>query len=53
MAQLITQNTVGILGDASKDAGFGQALATGDFDEDGFADLVVGAPNIFDQRRER
>jgi hypothetical protein len=45
VAQVITQNTVGILGDASKNAGFGQALTTGDFDLDGYSNLVVGAPN--------
>jgi hypothetical protein len=29
---------------AASDSGFGQALAIGDFDHDGVADLVVGAP---------
>ncbi|MEQ8279690.1 MAG: serine hydrolase [Deltaproteobacteria bacterium] len=38
----LTQNS----GDASNEAGdeFGRALAVGDFDDDGFDDLAVGAP---------
>jgi hypothetical protein len=44
-AQLITQNTAGIQGDANKGNNFGLALAAGDFNDDGFSDLVVGAPN--------
>jgi hypothetical protein len=46
-AQFITQSTTGILGDANRGAAFGQSLATADFNEDGYADLAVGAPNYF------
>ena len=41
--QLFTQNDVG--GEAAESGDrFGAALAVGDFDDDGFADLAVGAP---------
>jgi hypothetical protein len=43
--QLWTQDTVsnGVASQAG--AGFGTALTVGDFNNDGFADLVIGAPN--------
>ena len=41
--QLWTQNLVGPNG-AEQDDGFGNALASGDFNDDGFDDLVVGVP---------
>ena len=43
-AQFWTQNSQGILGSAASGDGFGTALATGDFDGDGFADLAIGIP---------
>ena len=43
-SQLFTQNTPGVPGTADEGDFFGDALATGDFDNDGFADLAVGAP---------
>ena len=39
------QDAPGITGKAEKDDHFGAALATGDFDGDGFADLAIGVPN--------
>src|SRR4029453_12821577 len=43
-SQLVTQNSAGVGSTAKSDDAFGQALAAGDFDNDGFADLAVGAP---------
>ncbi|MGW0804575.1 FG-GAP and VCBS repeat-containing protein [Nonomuraea sp. NPDC002799] len=43
-ARLLTQSTAGIKGAAEKWDGFGAALATGDFNGDGKADLAVGVP---------
>lgn len=42
--QLWHQDVAGILGTAGRSDRFGAALAAGDFDRDGYADLVVGAP---------
>jgi len=41
-SQYFTQNTPGVPGGAERDDQFGSALAAGDFDSDGFADLAVG-----------
>ena len=38
------QNLAGVRGNATRGDRFGSALATGDFDGDGFADLAIGAP---------
>ncbi len=38
------QNSPGIKGIAESNDWFGEALTTGDFDGDGFADLIVGIP---------
>jgi hypothetical protein len=43
--QLWSQNSTGILDSSEAGDRFGAALAMGDFNQDGFADLVIGAPN--------
>ena len=40
----ITQNSGGVTGTAEANDAFGSALAAGDFDGDGYADLAVGIP---------
>ena len=42
--QLIYGNTPGVPGNAEADDEFGAALAVGDFNDDGFDDLAIGAP---------
>ena len=42
--QVWSQDSPGVLGVSAADEGFGTALATGDFDGDGFGDLAVGVP---------
>jgi hypothetical protein len=44
-SQQFTQDTPGIVGAAETDDGFGEALATGDFNNNGVDDLAVGAPS--------
>ena len=39
-----TQSTGGVPGLAQKNDKFGTALAAGDFDDDGYSDLAIGAP---------
>jgi FG-GAP repeat len=43
--QFWTRDSDGIIGEERQDAEFGRALATGDFNRDGFADLAVGIPS--------
>jgi hypothetical protein len=43
-SQYFTQNTPGVGSSPETPDTFGSALAAGDFDHDGFADLAVGAP---------
>jgi hypothetical protein len=43
-SQIFTQNSLGVPGVAERDDNFGYALAAGDFDSEGFADLAIGAP---------
>jgi hypothetical protein len=40
----LTENTASVPGTAEDGDSFGGALATGDFDDDGFSDLAVGVP---------
>jgi FG-GAP repeat len=42
-SQLVTQDTPGVLGSPEAGDNFGVAVASGDFNDDGFADLAVGA----------
>jgi hypothetical protein len=42
-SQLFTQGVAGVGSDPELDDFFGAALAAGDFDDDGFADLAIGA----------
>lgn len=43
--QVISQNTSGVPGAAEKTDHFGYALASLDYDHDGYADLLVGCPD--------
>jgi FG-GAP-like repeat/FG-GAP repeat len=43
-SQLFTQDSPGVGSAAERGDGFGDALAAGDFDSEGFADLAIGAP---------
>jgi hypothetical protein len=43
-ARLFSENTKGIAGSPGSSDRFGEALATGDFNHDGRADLAIGAP---------
>jgi hypothetical protein len=44
-SQLLTQATPGVGGDPEAHEFFGAALAAGDFDRDGFADVAIGVPS--------
>jgi hypothetical protein len=44
-SQLFTQDSPGVAGDAATEDFFGEALAAGDFNNDTFADLAIGAAN--------
>jgi hypothetical protein len=44
-SQIFTQNSPGVGSAAEPNDSFGHALAAGDFDHDGFADLAIGAPD--------
>jgi FG-GAP repeat len=43
-SQFFTQDTPGVPGSADPQDNLGFGLATGDFDDDGFADLAIGVP---------
>jgi hypothetical protein len=43
-AQFWSQNSDGVPGGSEAGDGFGSALAAGDFNDDGFSDLAIGAP---------
>ncbi|MCJ0869850.1 FG-GAP-like repeat-containing protein [Streptomyces sp. AP-93] len=47
--KVITQNSPGMPGDPKKDQRFGEVLTTGDFNADGYADLVVGTRDNYDR----
>jgi hypothetical protein len=43
--QVISQNTSGVPGSAEKSDHFGYSLTSFDYDQDGYADLIVGTPD--------
>jgi FG-GAP repeat len=43
-SDLFTENSVGAGGSSENGDAFGQVLASGDFDNDGFVDLAIGTP---------
>jgi hypothetical protein len=43
-SQLLTQNSDGVRGSSEAGDRFGAAVAAGDFNDDGFAELAIGAP---------
>ncbi|WP_194293426.1 FG-GAP-like repeat-containing protein [Actinomadura macrotermitis] len=43
--QVLSQDTKGVTGTAEANDHFGHAVASADFDHDGYADLAVGAPD--------
>jgi hypothetical protein len=43
-SQVLSQATAGVFGDVESDDRFGNALASGDVDDDGFGDLAIGVP---------
>jgi hypothetical protein len=43
-SQFWSQNATGVPGTSEAGDGFGSALAAGDFNDDGFSDLAIGAP---------
>ena len=51
-SQFFTQNTAGVGSTAEAGDTFGNALGVGDFNNDGFADLAIGAPGESSSRRE-
>ncbi len=44
--QYISQDTPGVPGNVEESADFGDALAAGDFNHDGYDDLAIGAPGM-------
>ena len=44
LGYLISEDSAGIFGDAANGERFGDAVAAGDFDGDGFGDLAIGVP---------
>ncbi|WP_327250734.1 FG-GAP and VCBS repeat-containing protein [Streptomyces sp. NBC_01244] len=47
--KVITQNSPGMPGDPKEGQRFGEVLTTGDFNADGYADLVVGTRDNYDR----
>src|SRR4051794_38526305 len=48
--RILSQATAGVPGDPAEGKRFGEALATADFNGDGYADLVVGTPDDTDTK---
>ena len=50
--RIVSQSSRGVPGASEKDDRFGSAVASADFDRDGYADLAVGQPGEADGTRE-